>query len=648
MRGYSHRQRSARVAASLIATGLVAAFVGVTAMDPLGSSTSAHAGVTEGVSYTTVFSRGQDGYHTFRIPAVLKAADGTLLAFAEGRVNSPSDDGNIDLVLKRSTDGGVTWGPLQVLVDDGPDRFANPVPILDRRTGRIVVNTTRTGGNVTTADVRCGRVTDEETRRSFILHSDDNGATWSRPNEITADVKPATWRHFVGGPGHGIQLTSGEHAGRLVIPGNHSVAPPEGSGIDCLDERLFGAHSLYSDDGGTTWNLGGVDTSLQDVYNPNESTAVELNDGTVYFNARDQGGTSPGRRVSTTSSDGAASFDAPYQATSDIVTTQIQGSVLKLSQAAESRSRIVFSAPAHPTARENLTLWSSFDQTASWQRGLQLYDGPSGYSDLVSIDGQTLGVLFENGDRLSPDATLPYHQRISFARVPVGMLDVPSPPRQTTPDESGHGHDGLISGSPKPVEGAFGSALELAGDYVEAPLSDSLAVGGGSFTAAAWFRTSASDDQAIVWAHSTTSGEPKWWIRLEPNLGRLRALLETGDASRSVTAPGEYADGTWHHVALTRDSDNVTLFVDGSPVATAAAITGSVSDGARTGIRFGARVDGINNPLRGAVDEAWLFDRALTAAEIQALADDNAAPPDGALLHLPMDNLRRAGVDQTR
>jgi hypothetical protein len=73
-----------------------------------------------------VFSRSQDGYHTFRIPAVLKAADGTLLAFAEGRVNSPSDDGNIDLVLTRSTDGGFTWGPLQVLVDDG--RIGSPIP----------------------------------------------------------------------------------------------------------------------------------------------------------------------------------------------------------------------------------------------------------------------------------------------------------------------------------------------------------------------------------------------------------------------------------------------------------------------------------------------------------------------------------------
>jgi hypothetical protein len=641
-----HRQ-SLKTAAGLITVGLFAALVGVTAMEPAGGSPSAHARATKGVKYTTVFSRGQDSYHTFRIPAVLKAADGTLLAFAEARVDSPSDDGNIDLVLKRSTDGGITWGPLQVLADDGPDRFANPVPILDRRTGRIVLNATRTGGNVTTADVRCDRVTEEETRRSFILYSDDNGATWSQPREITEDVKPANWRHFVGGPGHGIQLTHGEHAGRLVIPGNHSVAPPEGSGIDCLDERLFGAHSLYSDDGGETWHLGGVDTPLKGVYNPNESTAVELNDGTVYFNARDQGGTSPGRRVSTTSRDGGGSFDGPYRAAPDIVTSQVQGSVLNLPRSEEQRSRLVFSAPAHPTARENLTLWSSLDQTASWRRGLQLYDGPSGYSDLVSVDSNTLGVLFENGDRLSPDANLPYHQRVTFARVPVGMLDVPALPGQATPDESGHDHHSLVSGSPERVGGVFGPALELGGDYVETPLSESLEMGPGSFTAAAWFRSGSTQQQAIVWAHSTTSGEPKWWIRLEPDLGRLRALLDTGVGSRFVSAPGEYADGTWHHVSLTRDDDNVTLFVDGSPVATAAAIEGSVSDDARTGIRFGARVDGINNPLRGAIDEAWLFDRALTAAEIQALAAQNAAPADGAVLHLPMDHLRRAGIDET-
>jgi hypothetical protein len=631
---YPRRPRSARVTAGLVTS--CAVMLGITAIHAGPPAAGATPG---GISYTTVFQRGEAGYHTFRIPAIVQAADGALLAFAEGRVNSPGDDGNIDLVLKRSTDSGATWGALQVVVDDGPNKFGNPVPIVDRRTGRVVLNTTRTGGDVTSEDIRCGRADEEDTRRSFVQHSDDNGATWSAPVEITQDVKPSTWRHFVGGPGHGIQLARGEHAGRLVVPGNHSAAPPDGSGDDC--GPLAGGHSLYSDDGGLTWHLGAVDPGVGGVVNPNESTAVELDDATVYFSARDQGGTSPGRRLDTTSSDGGASFDAPYRAAPDIVTSQVQGSVLKLAQPADRRTRIVLSVPGHPTARENLTVWSSLDQATSWRRGLVVYDGPSGYSDLVELDPNTLGVLFENGDRLSDDTFLTYHQRISFARVPVGLLDFEGSPAPTTPDESGHAHDAQVSGSPRLVPGVFGSALDLAGDYTETPQADALAAGDGPFTAAAWFRTASSFQQAIYWAHSTISGEPKWWIRLEPDLGRLRALVETGTASRDLIAPGQFADGAWHHIALTRDQSALKLYVDGSLAATTTPVTGSVSAQARTGIRVGARVDGINNPLRGAVDEVWMFDRALTGTEIGALARDNLGPDDAALLHLPLDEVHR-------
>lgn len=609
------------------------------------SPAAAEAAPARAIEQSTVFARGQDGYHTFRIPAVVQAADGTLLAFAEGRVDSPGDDGDIDLVLKRSSDGGRTWGPLQVVVDDGPNKFGNPVPILDERTGRIVLNVTRTGGDVSGDDIRCGRADADQTRRSFVLYSDDHGASWSDPVEITADVKPADWRHFVGGPGHGIQIAQGRHAGRLVVPGNHSAAPPPGSGVSCTDDRLFGAHSLYSDDGGTTWHLGGVDTTPEGVVNPNENTVVELSDATLYFNARDQNGTSVGARAGTTSSDGGATFDAPYQEVQDLVAPVVQGSILGLSREADRRERLVFAAPGHPTARENLTLWSSFDDAGSWVRGPVVYEGPAGYSDLVQIDGhghaRMLGVLYENGDRLDEGPSLTYHQRISFARVVVPALDAPAPPPSMTPDVSGNGVDAVVSGTPRRVGGVVGSGLELAGDYVEVPAGPAPAFGAGPFTAAAWFRTGSEAQQTIIWAHSNQSADPKWWIRLEPDAGRIRAHVNTGEESRFVAAAGDYADGRWHHVALTRSDDAVTLYVDGEPQGSSAPAAGSVSAGALAGIRIGARIDGINTPLVGAVDEVWMFDQALGAADIAALAAGDA--PGGAepVLHLPLDRITR-------
>ncbi|MBL1065133.1 exo-alpha-sialidase [Streptomyces sp. 7-21] len=372
-------------------------------------------------AYATVFTKGEGGYHTFRVPAVVQAPDGSLLAFAEGRVNGPGDDGDIDLVMKRSRDGGRTWGPLTVVLDDGPNKVGNPVPVVDRTTGRLLLNTTHTSGDVTTEDVRCGYADETQTRRSFILHSDDSGATWSAPREITAQVKPGNWRHFVGGPGHAIQLTQGELAGRIVIPGNHSIAPPEGSGIDCLDNSLFGAHALYSDDGGQTWHLGGVDTPLTGFINPNESQAAELADGTVYFNARDQHGVSPGTRAATTSPDGGETFDHPYQEVTGLTAPVVQGSVVALPEEVDPRRPLVFSAPGSATSRTDMTLSVSTDDGATWTTGPVVHQGPAGYSDLVALDegpgSGTVGVLYENG---SDDE--PYHQRITFARVPAQLL----------------------------------------------------------------------------------------------------------------------------------------------------------------------------------------------------------------------------------
>lgn len=387
----------------------------------------------DAITYATVFERGAHGYDTFRIPTLARAVDGTVLAFAEGRRHDPGDDGDIDVVLRRSTDGGASWGPLQVVCRNGADKASNPVPVLDRRTGRMVLYYTTTTAEATELDVRCGYAE----RRAHIMSSDDHGASWSDPREITEAVRPPDFRHFVGGPVHGIQLSRGAHAGRLVIPGNHSIAPPPGSGIDCSDPRLYGAHALHSDDGGRTWSIGAVDSSLDSGVNANESTVAEREDGTLYFNARDQHGSAPGNRAATTSSDGGATFDAPYAVVPDLVAPVVQGSVLRLSaDPATGPARFVFSAPSRATARERLSLRTSEDEGRTWHGDLVVHDGPVGYSDLVET-GETgemgdaagtprLSVCFENGVRRgdgSGQEGEPYYQRITFATVPLTLVD---------------------------------------------------------------------------------------------------------------------------------------------------------------------------------------------------------------------------------
>src|SRR5690606_20269045 len=126
-----------------------------------------------------------------------------------------------------------------------------------------------------------------------------------------------------------------------------------------------------------------------------------------------------------------------------------------------------------------------------------------------------------------------------------------------------------------------------------------------------------------------------------PGSDRIRAHLNTGEVIRYVAAAGEFTDGEWHHVALTRSDDGIALYVDRVAAATGDPAAGSVSAEARNGIRVGARIDGINNPFVGSIDEVWLFDRALTPDEVAALAAHNTPPNDGTLVHLPFDRIQR-------
>ena len=184
--------------------------------------------------YTEVYTSGEKGYNTFRIPSVIGTARGTLLAFAEGRRDGAGDAGDIDLVLKRSEDGGVSWSPLQVVGDNGPNTFGNPCPVVDRTTGTIWLLTTQNRGTDREKDIIAG--TSQAGRSVAVLHSTDDGVTWSAPADITASVKRADWTWYATGPGVGIQTGRG----RLVIPANHAVS----------GTAVHHSHVIFSDDGG--------------------------------------------------------------------------------------------------------------------------------------------------------------------------------------------------------------------------------------------------------------------------------------------------------------------------------------------------------------------------------------------------------------
>jgi sialidase-1 len=357
------------------------------------------------------YTAGTDGYSAFRIPAVITTRSGDLLAFAEGRSDGLGDAGNIDTVVKRSTDGGCTWHPLQVVQDSGANTSGNPAPVVTA-SGRVVLLTTYNAGTATEAAILRGQVPAEDSRRVFVQYSDDDGATWSKPREITFTAKLADWRWYATGPGHATRLTHGPHRGRLVVPANHSIAPPAGSSDLGSEAKYYGGHDLYSDDDGRTWHIGYVDDTPDGELNVNETTATELTDGRVYFNTRDQNGTAPGNRADAYSLDGGRTLREPFRPQPALAGPVVEGSVL---QTRGPEAPLLYSGPADPTKRAVMTLRASHDGGLTWQPVLTLSQLPASYSDLVQVDARTVGVLYETGNAGA-------NETITFRRVALRDL----------------------------------------------------------------------------------------------------------------------------------------------------------------------------------------------------------------------------------
>ncbi|MCY3021151.1 MAG: sialidase family protein [Planctomycetota bacterium] len=338
-----------------------------------------------------VFVSGQDGYHTYRIPALLVTAKGTLLAFCEGRKGGQGDSGDIDLVLKRSLDGGATWLPLQVVWDDGPNTAGNPCPVLDRSTGTIWLPLTRNLGQDSESQIMAG--TSKGTRTVWITKSTDDGATWSEPVEITQTTKDPSWTWYATGPGCGIQMQSG----RLVIPCDHAVATT----------KAWRSHVIYSDDHGATWKLGGATAEKC-----NECQVVELAGGSLLLNMRSYHGRKC--RAVATSTDGGLTWS---DVTSDaaLVEPVCQASFLRYTlEKDHGKNRLLFANPAS-AKREKMTVRLSYDEGKTWPVSKLVNAGPSAYSALAVLPDMTIACLYERGEKSA-------YEKIALARFSLEWL----------------------------------------------------------------------------------------------------------------------------------------------------------------------------------------------------------------------------------
>ena len=342
---------------------------------------------------STVFEKGEGGIDTYRIPATVKSKAGTILAFAEARHESAGDSGHIDLVLKRSTDAGKSWGPMITVWGDGKNVCGNPSPVV-LTDGRILLVCTWNKGSDREMDIHHRR--SEDTRRVFCLYSDDDGLSWSAPKEITSQVKDPEWTWYATGPGHALLTESG----RVVVPCNHGVWD-EGARNTC-------SHLILSDDGGRSWRIGAV------LEKGNECSVSEFRKDELLVNIRDwrlDGSEREHCRLGAFVEDGGERADPQGCWTIwALPDPNCQGS-----QIADRRGRLYFSNPEDESQRRNLTVRKDISGTGqTWIPFCTITEGPAAYSDLVilrqplAMFRQITGVLYETGEK-SP------YERIDFA-----------------------------------------------------------------------------------------------------------------------------------------------------------------------------------------------------------------------------------------
>lgn len=325
-----------------------------------------------------IFDSGESGYKIFRIPTLLILPEGSvlnngrtlesdlLIAMAEARRNGSLDHGDIDLVQKRSTDGGKTWSELKIVrtYEPGEGKIGNSTPVFDSVSGKIIL-------------LHLAGVQEKSGVDTYKISSNDGGLTWTEPEFIYEGAV---------GPGHGIMIQNGPYAGRLVVPGYNKG----------------GSLSLYSDDHGKTWQIS------EKLDDGNEAEITEINEnGDLLMVVRTNQGVAqphgPLEKLYTTSSDGGKTW-------SELKIMNGIKEPICMSSIVRSGNALYYSHPDDYYSRGQMTIAASYDEGKTFSDRKLIYQGAAGYSDLGVLSDGDLILVFEGG-------AIEYDEQIRLVRI---------------------------------------------------------------------------------------------------------------------------------------------------------------------------------------------------------------------------------------
>lgn len=363
---------------------------------------------------TNLFEEGKDGFACYRIPGIVVTAKGSVLAYCEARKYSGADEGEIEIHLRRSTDGGKTWSSAKQIAHMAPRLNLLPLNRPIKRKPPQGQPETQTVNNPVAIAARDGTIHFVyciEYQRGFYMRSDDDGVTWSKPVEISSVLEKfrpdVDWQRIATGPGHAIQL----HTGRLVVPLWMSSTNKEAT--------LRGASAtIYSDDDGKTWRRGEIA-----LRGGNEPNLAELPDGRVFITARN--GDPRNRRMVSYSPDGATGWSA-LTFVEDLLEPRCMAGMVNYTptnKAAESL--LLFSNPnitnRENQKRENVTVKASKDGGKTWPISRLLRPGPSAYSDLAVLPDGTIFCFYESG---TPEGDLKHKRPWAYAQLTLARFNL--------------------------------------------------------------------------------------------------------------------------------------------------------------------------------------------------------------------------------